>query len=70
MRHDNLIKVDLITLEANLSHPVDKISSQKAHASAAAMVAGFVQHYGLDTVRGWLRNGVPNGIELSAETSH
>ena len=70
MRHENLPPVNLMTLDANLSHPTDKISSQKAHDAAADMVGGYVQHYGLATVRGWLRNGVPNGIELSAVTSH
>jgi stage II sporulation protein D len=55
-------EVSLTTLNANLSHPSDKVSSQRAHSDAANMVAGLVRHYGFATVRGWLRDGVTSGI--------
>jgi stage II sporulation protein D len=54
--------VDLTTLDANLAHASDKFSSQRAHDAAANLVAALVQRYGLASVRGWLRNGVPSGV--------
>ena len=59
---------DLTSLDANLAHPLDRVSSQRAHDAAAHLVARLIQQYGFETVRGWLRNGVPNGI--APKTSH
>jgi stage II sporulation protein D len=61
-QYESFPEVSLTTLDANLSHPPDKASSQRAHSAAASMVAGLVKHYGFATVRRWLREGVPNGI--------
>lgn len=68
-QYESFSEVSLTTLNANLSHPPDKVSSQRAHSDAASMVTGLVKHYGFATVRGWLRDGVPNGIASNIRTS-
>src|SRR5206468_2120308 len=52
----------LTSVDANLAHQPDKVSAQRAHDTAARLVARLVQQYGFETVRRWLRDGVPSGI--------
>ena len=38
-------------------------AGERAHRAAAAHVQAFVNRYGLSAVRGWLKSGVPAGVE-------
>jgi stage II sporulation protein D len=56
------------TMSANqvdnaLTHANTLQTSERAHRAAAARVQALVARYGLSTVRGWLKSGVPAGVE-------
>jgi stage II sporulation protein D len=51
-----------VTLEAGLAHPASMAESQRAHLAAGEFVQKLIQRYGLDTVRSWLRSGVPAAV--------
>jgi stage II sporulation protein D len=56
------------TMSANqvdnaLTHANTLQESERAHRAAAARVQALVARYGLSTVRGWLKSGVPAGVE-------
>ncbi len=61
-QYEGFPEISLTTLDANLSHPPDKISSQRAHDAVTHLVSRLVQLYGFATVRGWLNDGVPDGV--------
>ena len=46
-----------------LTHANTLQESERAHRAAAARVQALVARYGLSTVRGWLKSGVPAGVE-------
>lgn len=47
-------------IETALKHPDGVIESQRAHAVSAQLVQQLLNKYGIQTVRGWLRSGVPS----------
>ena len=56
------------TMSANqvdnaLTHTNTLQESERAHRAAAAHVQALVARYGLSTVCGWLKSGVPAGVE-------
>ena len=48
-----------VSLDAELLHPTTAAASANAHQVAARLAASLCSRYGLATVRGFLRNGVP-----------
>jgi len=46
-------------IENALAHPSNLAESQRAHAAATQLVKNLIDKYGLQTVRTWLRSGVP-----------
>jgi stage II sporulation protein D len=46
-------------IESALAHPVGITESQQAHAASQQLVRRLIHQYGIQTVRGWLRSGVP-----------
>lgn len=52
----------LTVLEAQLARPVSLAAAEAAHAAAGARVTKLVARYGLPTVRGWLKSGVPPSV--------
>jgi hypothetical protein len=54
--------VNLQALEADLRHPATALASQRAHALAAQLAATLCSRYGMKTVRGYLRTGVPGEV--------
>ena len=47
-------------IEALLAHPSTLPEAQLAHAASAQLVQRLIDKYGLQTVRSWLRSGVPS----------
>ncbi len=46
-------------IETALAHPVTFMEAQRGHAASAQLVQHLISTYGFQTVRGWLRSGVP-----------
>jgi stage II sporulation protein D len=49
-------------MEAELSHPTTRGTSEQAHRAAAAKVRAMVAQYGMAPVRSWLVSGVPASV--------
>lgn len=47
-------------IEASLAHPATLMEAQHAHTASAQLVQRLIDKYGLQTVRSWLRSGVPS----------
>lgn len=52
-------RIDPDQIDALLAHPTDLAASRRAHVVAGAFVHALIQRYGVMTVRGWLKSGVP-----------
>src|SRR6185312_367933 len=50
------------TMERALRDPASLEEARRAHQAAGQRVSRLVARYGLGTVRGWLRSGVPIGV--------
>lgn len=46
-------------MERALVNPANAGASQRAHRASAQLLQRLVERYGIQTVRGWLRSGVP-----------
>jgi hypothetical protein len=49
-------------MDAVLQHADTQAESERSHHAACGLVRSLLAKYGLQTVRGWLRNGVPRGV--------
>lgn len=49
-------------IEAVLRHPANREEVQKAYAAAASRVSVLMQHYGKESVLGWLSAGIPRDV--------
>jgi hypothetical protein len=47
-------------IESALKHPDSATESQRAHAASAQLAQQLINKYGIQTVRSWLRSGVPS----------
>ena len=52
----------LAVLEVQLARPMSLAAAEAAHAAAGARVRKLIARYGLPTVRGWLKSGVPSSV--------
>jgi stage II sporulation protein D len=55
-------KMTTAQIDAALQRAGTQAESERAHHAACGLVRGLLARYGLQTVRGWLRNGVPRGV--------
>lgn len=54
--------VSLASIDSALNHAPDQAASQHAHAASEALVRSLINRFGITTVRGWLREGVPEQV--------
>ncbi|HXC97474.1 MAG TPA: SpoIID/LytB domain-containing protein [Edaphobacter sp.] len=64
-KHEAVPKMSITEIEAPLAHPSDPVAAQHAHIVAGQMADKLLKRYGITTVRGWLRDGVPANILVS-----
>lgn len=55
-------KMNAVQMDAALQHPSTQAEDEQAHRAACGLVRSLLAKYGLETVRGWLRNGIPRGV--------
>jgi stage II sporulation protein D len=53
---------DIAALETRLRSAQTEVEMRSAYRASAAAVAELVSRYGLPTVLGWLKNGIPSGV--------
>ncbi len=60
----NSLPMRAAALEQEIAHPATMAESQRAHLDSGLFVQALVGRYGLDTVRSWLRTGVPSTVQF------
>ncbi len=58
-------RMSLAQIENALAHPAGQDASRHAHSLACSMVRELVSRYGIASVRGWLKSGLPATVTNS-----